>query len=1076
LPYNSNNKYGLPPNARFSWEAKATAGLPTHKSILEDMFSMDIETRDLEPRSLEEVRELGGYSAKGGVHSLYQITGAGALDPKNTNAEVRKLIKEEARGVKQHKSPGYADGDKEVSFGMPKRVNTFFAIPDDIKTPSSTTGVWNLSFEAAAEERVFGPGNAASPDFIFRSKANAPRTMAGKSSRVYSTHMDTAAAGFRADDMYSKFLRGETDLLSHREATLDYARKTVKTLSGANNTPDIYHVADQEAVGSGFLALIEKEAGINFKGNYELTTKLDQITKAMANVTEIHGASADALDAGTATNIMSRFLGTDDTRTLDPTEVAYLKRVGGELSKSRLEKSAKALVEEAKQVKAGNKSGLGLPALTNEEMDIGDMKGSYGDRIVNTYRHFNESSLDMDYLDTLRDNKGDPNLFRNTIRERVHSRLSASSEVTDKSVDSVTNNVMAALNYSKKEAAEKFSNTNPMGLKASLWTGLKHNLGERADKLLGGKDVPGSTKALRGFGYAAGALAAVGTLFLGIRQAFATNFNEFEAMKQHADSDFYGGRAPFNTFSMMFASSPFNPLFRGINHRNASLYFNPQTDNWGRASQYGVSTEYMWGSISGDHEEEMDAKQQSIVMHGTYMHEQFQSKLERYVPGAMSEYAIKDKNVRLTGHVDMVIPMKFTDGKTYLTPLEVKTVGEKALAGMKAPKEEHIAQAQFYLHNLAKNNPDAPAPFETFVYIAREDPGIVKTFTVKRDERAFRKYLKRYRAYQHKLDDEGFTPQRLSPLYEIDYTLAKQAPLRNKLRSSDAISPGQLKEIISSVAGSYTPTAYGGKSTFKAIRQSYPTNPGEFEAIKSHPGTDFPGGRINLFRMHFDLSTATSAFTPEDISKINKITKEDIFGFYESRGYKKVTGSYGVDAEVKKVILPANVLGNGPDSWNKDVKLSLLHEALELSAAETPGALPMVAQIKGGGGHYSKAVILEEKRLSDALGGDREFMKMRAKDYYDSDHSEEYQRLLATTYGKDLDKAVLAAHPAEVGLVASHIDKLPAYAQRVANRKQVVHPFTNVKKSKLGQRAKYGIIKARTRTDPRHNSSRAGVS
>ena len=193
-------------------------------------------------------------------------------------------------------------------------------------------------------------------------------------------------------------------------------------------------------------------------------------------------------------------------------------------------------------------------------------------------------------------------------------------------------------------------------------------------------------------------------------------------------------------------------------------YDTPLATEWGRASQFGLAAKYQEGAISSDEQDEMDASGILNTSTGTRIHAEVQAQLARLHPGIHSEYVIRDPNTKLTGHVDLVVPMQ-TEYGVVDTPVEIKTISGRGLSSLSAPKEGHVAQAQFYLHYLAEKayEQNKPTPeYEQFIYVSRDDPSKFKTFKVKRSEQSFRYYLARYRRYQDEIQDRGDNIRRMS--------------------------------------------------------------------------------------------------------------------------------------------------------------------------------------------------------------------------------------------------------------------------------------------------------------------------
>ena len=203
---------------------------------------------------------------------------------------------------------------------------------------------------------------------------------------------------------------------------------------------------------------------------------------------------------------------------------------------------------------------------------------------------------------------------------------------------------------------------------------------------------------------------------------------------------------------------------------------NPTTEDWGRASQYGLEAKYQRGAIAKEYSEEMSLQGKGIVAKGTRMHEEIQKQFQKVNPNIIDEYAIWDPKAKLTGHIDMLVPMDI-EGRTTWTPTEIKTISSAGLKKLSAPKKGHRAQAQFYLHYLAKEAEKEGRPvadFEQFIYASRDDPTKYKSFTIKRSEEEFQFYLARYRAYQKEMKAKGATFKPLTSHFKVLKDVAEQ--------------------------------------------------------------------------------------------------------------------------------------------------------------------------------------------------------------------------------------------------------------------------------------------------------------
>lgn len=165
-----------------------------------------------------------------------------------------------------------------------------------------------------------------------------------------------------------------------------------------------------------------------------------------------------------------------------------------------------------------------------------------------------------------------------------------------------------------------------------------------------------------------------------------------------------------------------------------------------------------------------------------------------------------------------------------------------------------------------------------------------------------------------------------------------------------------------------------------------------FEVMNPHPGTDFPGGRIDSFRKLFGLTVGKAEFTETDKAILRNLTTEDVISKMNSIGVIYRHGP--IDATVSPKTIWLTKIDNSQDS-----KMFAIHEALEiLTMRERIGVNPLkpygVAEqlqatwwgakhILGGkigklfgikqrpfvsfGSHINERIVKEEIRISRAI-------------------------------------------------------------------------------------------------------------
>ena len=311
----------------------------------------------------------------------------------------------------------------------------------------------------------------------------------------------------------------------------------------------------------------------------------------------------------------------------------------------------------------------------------------------------------------------------------------------------------------------------------------------------------------------------------GIKQPYPTNPGEFEAMKPHPDKvdrgskgikssgeQGYGiintpggqGSAQIGRHSPMpnnwiYAAGVVAAGVGGYIGLSAIYNWNyPVNTEWGRASGYGsFNAKYGGGSqvlrgITEEDREEMSVKSKGIVERGNFLHVKMQDHLVSMGTGVKPEYTVRDMEAKITGHIDLMVPLRI-NGEKVAIPYEIKTVSAEGLKKLKGIKEEHVAQSQFYIHTLN-------VPYEGFIYMSRSDPSQYKIFYEQRDEAKYQQYLSNYRYYQDYAKKKGLTPQRAShSTISIIYDQMMQ-PSMDTMASRGDMDPQAFELVLAQAA------------------------------------------------------------------------------------------------------------------------------------------------------------------------------------------------------------------------------------------------------------------------------------
>lgn len=152
-----------------------------------------------------------------------------------------------------------------------------------------------------------------------------------------------------------------------------------------------------------------------------------------------------------------------------------------------------------------------------------------------------------------------------------------------------------------------------------------------------------------------------------------------------------------------------------------------------RASMIGAPEEhqiqYFTGLLPPLLKEEYD-----IMAEGTTAHERIQDMLASEGLLVQAEAVVQDVKNDITGHVDAII--RDGQGGRGRKALEIKTINDQAFSKQDGPKYEHVGQLNFYLKQLKMRE-------GVIMYINRENPAQVKTYTVHYSESRWQKDLRK---------------------------------------------------------------------------------------------------------------------------------------------------------------------------------------------------------------------------------------------------------------------------------------------------------------------------------------------
>jgi len=208
----------------------------------------------------------------------------------------------------------------------------------------------------------------------------------------------------------------------------------------------------------------------------------------------------------------------------------------------------------------------------------------------------------------------------------------------------------------------------------------------------------------------------------------------------------------------------------------------------GRASSLGAPLEnivqYFTGLLPPNLKEEYD-----ILETGTLWHSKIQDTLAAEGLLIKAEALVYDVKNDISGHVDAII--RDGQGGKGRRALEIKTISNKGFEKLDAPKDQHIGQLNFYLHQLRFNN-------GTILYINRDNPSQVKTFELtynkNRWERDVQKLQRARQIARDMMKDDvsdtlGYSYSWLDRLN----ILSDVAPMSNEFKEAKQIVMAQIK-------------------------------------------------------------------------------------------------------------------------------------------------------------------------------------------------------------------------------------------------------------------------------------------
>lgn len=197
-----------------------------------------------------------------------------------------------------------------------------------------------------------------------------------------------------------------------------------------------------------------------------------------------------------------------------------------------------------------------------------------------------------------------------------------------------------------------------------------------------------------------------------------------------------------------------------------------------------------------------DEEQQSIVKKGTRMHEQIENYMLKNHIAIDTEQKVKDYKNNVMGYYD--VKMVDNSSETGEAIIDIKTISDKGFKDVLEtglPKEEHVKQVNFYLHNTNKKNNGG------VLYVNREDPTQMKMVKFKYSEKMYNEVMDNVNSARSEVKNaidsgqisraERYRPMdKLRILADVAPYSQEYADMLKYVRSID-LSENQKKEVTS---------------------------------------------------------------------------------------------------------------------------------------------------------------------------------------------------------------------------------------------------------------------------------------
>jgi len=181
---------------------------------------------------------------------------------------------------------------------------------------------------------------------------------------------------------------------------------------------------------------------------------------------------------------------------------------------------------------------------------------------------------------------------------------------------------------------------------------------------------------------------------------------------------------------------PYEKIMKGELRLPGTAYERTHDINYampGRASMFGGNLKDIVAYFTG-HKSPLLKEEHDILEYGTHAHEAIQNWLKAENILISAENLVYDTRNNVSGHIDGVI--RDGTGGGGRRALEIKTISAKGLKKLSGPKNQHVGQLNFYLHEMKMKK-------GTILYVNRDNPAEFKVYEINYNRDRYTKDLQK---------------------------------------------------------------------------------------------------------------------------------------------------------------------------------------------------------------------------------------------------------------------------------------------------------------------------------------------